>query len=429
MLLNSLAGQIASEPGALRPTTQTPVVWAHLSNARRYQSGFLAGLSGESAELVLSDDPLTKQLTVVDAPDFESVYSDGREAGEKFLAVADLCIFVASALRYADAAAWEFLNQVRQRGLPILFVLNRLGSDPETRKAILNDFASMLKNRELLLEADPSLIFDVSEQVIYPRRGGLHADAVASIRRELSLISDPALRREVVRQSTEGALAEAIDKVGRIADGVKEDRAVVGSLQTMADEAYAAELAECNNLIRDGLLVAMTGDEDQQLVVRELAAALSRRAGIASRDASTQWDRVAEGRALLDIAPTLWRHGPDTPDLATGEAEAWVAGLDGTIKGSVSSSRRRRKVAALLASQVLGAPGVPSASKWQAVLGDNDLRVDARQRLEGHVANVMAADADRFLAITSRVNLPTGLAEMVRGMAEQVSARAGEFYQ
>ncbi len=120
------------------------------------------------------------------------------------------------------------------------------------------------------------MILDISEQVNYPRRGGLHADAVASIRRELSLISDPALRREVVRQSTEGAVAEAIVKVERIAAAVHEDRSVVSALQAMADEAYAAELVECNVLIRDGGLLAMTGTEDREMIVRELAAAFSR---------------------------------------------------------------------------------------------------------------------------------------------------------
>lgn len=428
VLLNSLAGEIASQPGALRPTTRSPVVWAHRSNSRRYQSGFLAGLGGSDLKVVLGDDPLTKQLTIVDAPDFESVFPDSREVGEKVLAVADLCIFVASALRYADAAAWEFLDQVRRRGLPILFVLNRLGSDPETRKTILGDFAAMLKNRDLLLEADSSLIFDVSEQVLYPRRGGLHAEAVASIRRELSLISDPDLRREVVRQSTEGALAEAIVKVERIADGVREDRTIVGSLQTMADDAYAREVIECTNLIRDGRLVAMTGGEERAVVVRELAAALSRRAGVAARDAATQWDTVSEGKALLDIVPTLWRHGPDTPDLSTREAAAWVDGLEGLVAGSVRSARQRRKAAAQLATQALGAPSGPSGGKWQEVLGDENLKSEARQRLEGHLASVLAADVDRFGALTSRVNQPTGLPEMIRGLAAQVSTHAGEFY-
>ncbi len=198
----------------------------------------------------------------------------------------------------------------------------------------------------------------------------------------------------------------------------------------MADEAYSAEKTECNQLIQDGRLVVATGDESQQLVVRELAAAFSRRAGIAARDASTQWDQLAEGKALLEETPTLWRHGPDTPDLAAREAETWVTGLEGILEENVASrSRRRRKMAALLATQVLGAPVASASGKWKSVLGDNDMRAGARKRLEAHVANVMAADAGRFLAITSRVNLPTGLAEMVRSMASQVSTRAGEFYQ
>ena len=37
IILNSLAGQKASEPGALRPTTRSPVVWANRRHVRRYQ--------------------------------------------------------------------------------------------------------------------------------------------------------------------------------------------------------------------------------------------------------------------------------------------------------------------------------------------------------------------------------------------------------
>ena len=429
IMLNSFAGERASEPGALRPTTRSPVVWANRRHARRYQK-LLGGLIGrDDAGIVVGDDPLTEQLTVIDAPDFDSVYADSRVIGEQVLAVADLCIFVASALRYADAAAWQFLDQIRLRGLPILFVLNRLGPDPETRKLILSDFAAMLKERDLLLEADSSLIFDVSEQVVYPRHGGLHADAVAAIRRELALISDPVLRRAVVRQSTEGAVAEVIDKVGGIAQGIREDRSVVTALHTLAEEAYAVELSTSKQLVATRRLVAPGPDGGRPAMERELASAMSLRAGVAARDAAGAWDAMREGHALLEAEDTLWRHGAETPGVAEREAGAWLDALEAALAPAIRRTRKRSAAATMLARALLSGAGETIAGAAADLANDDAWRVRILGDLEDRLAFVLAQDADRFLALTGRVGIADGLAETVRSLAGVVSAQAGEFYR
>lgn len=427
VMLNSLAAELASPPGALRPTTRAPVVWTSRRNLRRYESGFLAGLAGRSdLRIIAGADPLTEQLTLIDAPDFESVYPDSRQVGEEVLAVADLCIFVASALRYADAAAWEFLQQVRQRGLPILFVLNRLGSDPESRKAIMSDFAQLLKERDLLLEADPSLIFDVSEQVVYPRRGGLHADAVSGIRRELALISDPNLRRQVVRQSTEGAVADVIERVGNVAREIEADHAAIRTLRTLVDEAYATELGATQALAAEGALVEATGRLEKEVIAQEVAAALSRRAGIAAQAAAAAWDRTAEGSALLAVTESLWRHGPETHELAVGECEAWIDGVEQSLVGTIGRAGARRRAAATSAVTVLNGAGEPGSSRTEP----NPRAVHAAgQGLTEVIAAVFAFDADRFVALAEGAGYPTGLAERLRAIARDVTERAGEFYQ
>lgn len=426
VMLNSLAAELASTPGALRPTTRAPVVWTSRRNLRRYESGFLAGFAGRGdLKIVAGSDPLTEQLTLIDAPDFESVYPDSRQVGEEVLAVADLCIFVASALRYADAAAWEFLQQVRQRGLPILFVLNRLGPDPEERKLILEDFAALLKDRDLLLEADPSLIFDVSEQVVYPRRGGLHAEAVVGIRQELALISDPDLRRQVVRQSTEGAVADVIERVAHTAREVESDRAVIRALRLIVEAAYAAELEASQRLVASSTLVKVVERHDREGVARELAAALSRRAGIAAQAAAAGWDRTEEGRALLSADESLWRHGSGTHDLATHEAEMWIDGIEASLAKSIARAGSRRKAAARLAAGVLN--GTVSDRRFDP--NDSPQWREAQQTLAEVVAAVLAVDADRFLGLANGSDYPTGLAEQLRTTAEVVTARAGDFYQ
>lgn len=429
-MLNSLAGQRASEPGALRPTTRAPVVWANVRHARRYEKvlGGLVGLD-EGAGIVADDDALTEQLTVIDAPDFDSVYEDSRVIGEQVLAVADLCIFVASALRYADAAAWQFLDQIRARGLPILFVLNRLGPDPETRKLILGDFAALLKDRDLLLEADPSLIFDVSEQVVYPRHGGLHADSVSSIRRELALISDPDLRRAVVRQSTEGAVAEVIDRAGGIAVGLENDATVVRSLRSLAEEAFGAELATSRDLIEARSLVSPGSAGDRIAIERELASALSLRAGVAARSAAASWEATQEGHALLEASDALWRHGSDTPALAEEQAAGWFDGLDDSLAGAVRRGRPRRRATADLARLLLTGEGELVAGATAELVNDDAWRGRILADLSDRVAAVLAADADRFLELVGRMAVDEAMPGRIRELAATVSDRAGEFYR
>lgn len=429
-VLNSLAEQRASEPGALRPTTRSPVVWAHRRHARRYQRA-LGGLLGleEGSGIIADDDPLTEQLTVVDAPDFDSVYEDSRVIGEQVLAVADLCIFVASALRYADGAAWQFLDQIRMRGLPILFVLNRLGPDPETRKLIMGDFAALLKDRDLLLEADPSLIFDVSEQVVYPRHGGLHAEAVAAIRRELALISDPNLRRAVVRQSTEGAVAEIIERAGGISVGLEADATVVRALHAGAEQAYAAELTKSKGLIETRSLVSPGPAGDRIGIERELASALSLRAGVAAREAAAAWDGTSEGHALLQVSDTLWRHGPDTPSLAEEQATAWLDSLDSALSGVVRRTRPRRRATAQLARILLTGEGETVSGPAADLANDQAWRTKVVDDLIDRVAAVLASDADRFLGLVQGISIEATLPERIRGLATEVSQRAGEFYR
>lgn len=429
VLLNSLAGQRASEPGALRPTTRSPVVWANRRHAMRYQR-LLGGLLGrDEAGVVAGDDPLTEQLTVIDAPDFDSVYAESRVIGEQVLAVADLCIFVASALRYADAAAWEFLDQIRTRGLPILFVLNRLGSDPESRKLILGDFASMLKSRDLLLEADPSLIFDVSEQVIYPRHGGLHPDAVAAIRRELALISDPELRRAVVRQSTEGTVAEVIEKTAAIADGIDTERSVVSGLHSLAEEAFASEVESSRKLVGARELVQPPPGSDRTTIERELAAAVSLRAGVGARRASAAWDATGEGHALLQESGTLWRHGPDAPDAADREAAGWLDSVDEALTPLVRRARSRSRAVADVARSLLTGESVEPAGPVAELAADPTWAAGILTDLQDRVGVVLAQDSYRFLTRTRQLSIADGLSERVAGLAATVSARAGEFYQ
>ncbi|MDJ0923837.1 MAG: 50S ribosome-binding GTPase, partial [Acidimicrobiia bacterium] len=156
-VVNSLANDRISDVGPLRPTTRNPVLWAHRDHGNRYWSEFVARVRervGATVEVVIGDDELTKQLTVIDTPPSEFMTPAGRKPAVDALALADLCVFVTSPSRYADISAWNFLREIRWRGVPMLFVLNRLPPDRDQAVALLNDFAARLHNYGLLLEPD-----------------------------------------------------------------------------------------------------------------------------------------------------------------------------------------------------------------------------------------------------------------------------------
>ncbi len=104
-LMNSLAGSPVSRPGAVRPTTRHPVIWCHQRNASRYED-FLSGYGPGKArqvDIVAMLDPMLEGLTLIDAPDVDSVEEVHRDIAEELLAAADLWLYVTSAQRYADS--------------------------------------------------------------------------------------------------------------------------------------------------------------------------------------------------------------------------------------------------------------------------------------------------------------------------------------
>jgi len=232
-----------------------------------------------------------------------------------------------------------------------------------------------------------------------------------------------------VRQSTEGAVAEVIDKTGGIAEGIGTDRSIVSALHTLAEEAYAIELTTSRRLVTERQLVAPGAIDGRAGIERELAAALSRRAGVAARDAADAWDSVEEGHAILEVAETLWRHGSDTPSVAEREAAAWLDELEAALQPALRRERSRRKAAAALARTLLTGDGSPVVGAAADLANDEAWRTKILADLEDRIATVLSQDADRFLALTERVGIAAGLEESIRSLAAAVSERAGEFYR
>jgi energy-coupling factor transporter ATP-binding protein EcfA2 len=199
-LFNALAGRDLSPSGVLRPTTRRPVVLAHPADS---STDLLPGLSRRDAIELVVDPGLGPGLVLVDAPDFDSVELANRAVAIELLEAADVILFITTATRYADEVPWAMLHRARQRGAPLLAVMNRLPTSDDDADAILADYAAMLRRAQLdesgalgSLEVVP-----VAEGALESGRDALAAEAVAPIRQALArLTADETARRPPVRR-------------------------------------------------------------------------------------------------------------------------------------------------------------------------------------------------------------------------------------
>ncbi|MBB5870906.1 hypothetical protein F4553_004285 [Allocatelliglobosispora scoriae] len=168
-LVNSLVRAPVSPVGVLRPTTRTPVLICNPADTARVHRH---GLRPIGASLL----PLG--IAVIDAPDMDSIEEANRPVAEELFAAADLWLFVITATRYADAAAWRHLEVARARGVALAVVLDRVPveSAPEIARHL----------RELLGEPAPPL-FVVPESRL-DRQGMLPEKVIAPLRDWLAAV-------------------------------------------------------------------------------------------------------------------------------------------------------------------------------------------------------------------------------------------------
>jgi len=128
-LLNTIAGAEVSEAGVLRPTTKDAVLYASESDSERILASGRLGAIAKTRIRLATAPASSDGVAVIDAPDIDSVERDNRELADVLVEVSDLCVFVTTATRYADLVPWEVLRRVRERGLPLVVVLNRVPTD------------------------------------------------------------------------------------------------------------------------------------------------------------------------------------------------------------------------------------------------------------------------------------------------------------
>lgn len=402
-LLNSIAQYAVSACGVVRPTTTRPVVWADSSHAPEYWNDFrdrIARHLGDDSDVVLGESPLTEHLTIVDTPPL------GLESGHiasQAVAIADLCVFVTTPSRYADGLAWDFLKSTRRRGIPILFVMNRLPGDLEAQRLLLHDLAGRLYQRELLAGPDASLLFGIAEGDIDGSTGGLDADGVAAIRKELAEVADPVYRHGLVDETVYATARMVAERARSLTRPMAAELPVIKSLVQAVASSYDRQVSLLEKQLETGEMAGTAMQASWELAKSELAAVVTRRAGTAAHAAASEWAKHEESVELVSgEGAALWRHGTDTTNIASLALEGWHAGL-GTLAATHARPRRmrwrrvrNRTVNETWRTVIGGGEELSRLLQHRFQDGGRNLVATARAELSEAMRKSLDADAERF---------------------------------
>jgi len=256
-LLNTIAGAEVSKAGVLRPTTKDAVVYASASDAERIlASGRLAAIAKDRLRLAAAPAGVDG-VAVIDAPDIDSVERDNRELADVLVEISDLCVFVTTATRYADLVPWEVLRRVRERGLPLVVVLNRVPAEEQDRAAVVADAQRLFAeagSRQLAQEAMELIAIDEGD--VDPSVSGLVRDKARPLLDRIArLAAEADERRAVATQALAGALRGLAPLAHSIADDLEHEAIDAEALRRIAASMYSEELASLTRALQGGLIL------------------------------------------------------------------------------------------------------------------------------------------------------------------------------
>jgi hypothetical protein len=390
-LFNAIAGARLSESGLIRPTTRRPVALVHPDDAPSdAENGPLPGFSGRDQLDVRIDQGITSGVMVVDAPDFDSVERSNRELAVELLETADLVVFVTTVTRYADQVPWDILARARQRGVPLLAVINRMPTDPSEEAAVMADYRGLIERGELDLQgAFGNLeVVSVPEGALDPATDGLQRQAVEPILDAIErLRRDDEERRSIARRSLDNALAGLPEAVERIAAEVEREQQAAASLRQTLETSYQAARRELNREIERGTFL-------RSEVLRQWLDFVN--AGPLARYVSEGVGRVAAGirnlfrpspappapevreAAFSDLVTSVVRHA-DTA--ASRTAAVWAEEPHGAM--GLAEEAGLWGVSSGMASQLDG-----ELAEWMEEIGDEIQAIGAERKVRAQAASI-----------------------------------------
>ncbi|MDQ3401538.1 MAG: 50S ribosome-binding GTPase [Chloroflexota bacterium] len=377
-LMNAIAGAAVSPPGVLRPTTREAVVVATAEDAATLAEGPLRAIPAGSLAYVTQG--ARPGVVVVDSPDIDSIERSNRALADTLVEAADLCVFVTTASRYADQVPWDVLGRARQRGLPLVIVVNRLPADPADRTDVLTDLGRLVRDAGLTgTEAEVEIV-PVAEGELDDAGQAIARSAAAPVLARIdALAADRDERLSLARRALAGALAGLTPLASSVADDTEAQAQRVTSLVDLARDAYAGALADLRRDLRDGRFlreevlrqwhsfvnadqvtrffssgigrirgavlaairgtpVAPVGIVEREATSDVIVLALAH-AAEGARLAAEQWSARPAGAALLAADPALWSAS------ATFDAELrprlleWVGGIAEDVRARGATKR------------------------------------------------------------------------------------------
>ncbi len=469
-LLNTIAGAEVSKAGVLRPTTRDAVLFASEGDARRIlASGRLAVIAKERLRLAAAPAS-TDGVAVIDAPDVDSVERDNRELADVLVESCDLCVFVTTATRYADLVPWEVLRRVRERGLQLVVVLNRVPAEEQDRAAVVADAKRLLGQAGTGTAQEPVDVIVVDEGDIDPRIDGLAREKARP------------QRRAVATQALAGAVRGLTPLVEDIADDLEHQAIDADALQRIAVSTYAEELASLSRALQGGLILreevlrrwneyvgadqvarfissgigrlrAMlltvfrgTTAAPVTIVEAEMTSTLEaislRHATDAARRTAVAWSDRSEAAALIARNPALWSASEAFGPAVRDGLAAWMRAIVDDVRAHAGRKRAFAQVAALGVNVVgvavmLGVfvhtagltgteVGIAAGTAFlnqkllEAIFGEGamgELIGNARARLEALLTTVFEDDRKRYETL---VPPPQALRELAAALREAV---------
>ena len=391
-LFNTIAGRAASATGVLRPTTRIAIVLAHHDDAAALRGGTLAAIEPQRLRIDL-DPSIAPGLALIDAPDIDSVEHANRELADRLVEAADLCLFVTTATRYADRVPWLVLGRVRERGLPLVVVVNRLPSERDDRREVLDDVRRLFTEAGLAggtgsADARPALeVVGVTEGDIDPSREALVAAVVTPVLDRIDhLRADREARLELAAQALAGSMAGLGPLVEQIADDASHEAIDAAADRRIAATYYDRALGSVREAVSRGTFLReealrhwqdyVGADDVTRIfsrgigVVRGAIASLFRpaRAPVAEVREATTDDLTAVARlyaaeaarrtaaawaedravaAAVAADPTLWGPSRGFDERLRERLDAWIASIGSDIAETGEGKRRLARGASI----------------------------------------------------------------------------------
>jgi hypothetical protein len=323
---------------------------------------------------------------LIDAPDIDSVEHDNRALADTLLEVADLCLFLTTATRYADRVPWDVLARIEQRGLPLLVVVNRLPAGAEAGE-VLEDVRRLVSASGLRGIEEPGSDDEPRIPVLVAVREGdladgerLRPDTVAALRERIErLAMDRTARRALAEQALAGALAGVAPLSMAVADDLERAAAEADHLRAVAAGHHGAELRRLLDQLTNGTLLreevirqwhSFVGADQvtrlfasgigrvrgavlafvrgtppvpaatvQEGATDDLVAHVEARAAEAARRTAGDWSGDAWGAALVARDAALWHASTDLPARTRQALDAWLRDIAADVASTGATKR------------------------------------------------------------------------------------------